>query len=118
MHPAEYTQRYPHVAKAFTSIRDHLPIPRFNRTVEIALAKRDFSALMPLLSSRPGELARRLDHLLSLSIDANELCLCFEETVNDVSTAVLLQVINHFEQRAILPIQTKKRPLRVLFFGL
>lgn len=71
LHPHEYAKRFPKVARAFAVARkkapDGTPAPSFRTfasRVEQAIAERDVPAALALLAERPGELARRLDHLL------------------------------------------------------
>jgi hypothetical protein len=66
LHPGEYQRRFPRSYAAFDVLRNHRPFETFNRRVEQALCARDVLAATDLLSSRAGELARRLDHLLRL----------------------------------------------------
>jgi stress response protein SCP2 len=54
------------------------------------------------LSKRPGEMARRLDHLLRLAsaeFETNLVINRFSKVADQISTPVLLQVKNHFEHR-------------------
>src|SRR5258708_1624190 len=71
LHPHEYATRFPNVARAFAIVRekapDGTPAPAFRTyysKVDAALRTRDFTTLVGLLRERPGELARRFDHLL------------------------------------------------------
>lgn len=99
LHPGEYKKRFPRTAEAFCIIRNGQPVERFNRQVEQAFAKSDLQAALTTLKQRPGELARRLDHLLRCSDDQSAVLDTFHEVSRDVSTAVLLQVMTHFEHR-------------------
>jgi hypothetical protein len=74
LHPHEYASRFPNVARAFEVVRKKRPDgsrpPAFrtwNGTVERAVIARDVPALVATLKERPGELARRVDHLLRLA---------------------------------------------------
>jgi hypothetical protein len=76
LHPAEYAKRYPKLARAFQVVRKFDPkgvrAPTFHGfagQVEIAAARADVPALLDLLGRRPGEFARRLDHVLRLAGD-------------------------------------------------
>lgn len=90
LHPFEYVKRFPRVATAFALVRQSatplakhlysaLDLPRyrhdpkgkvrfisFNAEVEQHINTQDLPALCRLLATRPGELARRLDHLLRM----------------------------------------------------
>jgi hypothetical protein len=101
LHPSEYMERFPKCHKAFDILRNDLPFATFNNKVEKALlAKKPLDALA-LLASRPGELARRLDHLLRISTGAEttEILTQFQTVAEKISTPVLLQVFAHFKHR-------------------
>ena len=74
LHPSEYATRFPHVARAFAIVREHSPdgtsapsFRTFASSVERAIAAGDVEAALVLLRTRPGDLARRLDHLLRIA---------------------------------------------------
>ncbi|KAB7843570.1 MXAN_6230/SCO0854 family RING domain-containing protein [Streptomyces mobaraensis] len=94
LHPFEHADRYPRAALAFADLRGfrlsddalsarlravhpggaltdtrgtRVALPRWAALVETALAAGDVDAALPLLARRPGELLRRLDHLLRLA---------------------------------------------------
>jgi hypothetical protein len=97
LHPGEYATRFPKTAAAFHVLRNDLPSSTFNSAIERALDAQDFASARLRLTERPGELARRLDHLLradkenaSATLDAFSAC------AERVSTPVLLQVRQHF----------------------
>lgn len=96
LHPFEQADRFPRAALAFAALRgtpltddtlstvlrrtaaahdgidatgDSVTAHRWSGRVEAALAARDIDGALALLSSRPGELVRRLDHLLRLAVD-------------------------------------------------
>ncbi len=77
--------------------------------VEASLIPKNTAGTSKLLQSRPGEFARRLDHLLRISEDAAPVVAKFKEVAAAVSTPVLLQVKTHFERR------NDGRELRVFF---
>ncbi len=71
LHPHEHARRLPAVARAFAIVRGRdpqgRPAPAFQTSagrVEAALAARDVDGALALLADRPGQLARRFDHLL------------------------------------------------------
>jgi hypothetical protein len=110
LHPGEYVEKYPQTAEAFRILRNDMPFPTFNRAVEKALAQHNTETAAACLASRPGELARRLDHLLRLDATAQRTVLdAFAERAKNVSTPVLLQVMRHFQAR------NQPGPLRVFF---
>ena len=101
LHPFEYKKYYPKVYIAFDILRNDLPFATFNHKVEKALEEGKPLEALAELVARPGELARRLDHLLRLSDEAGKSLILknFEEVAAKVSTPVLLQVMTHFKHR-------------------
>ncbi|RPK26357.1 cytoplasmic protein [Paenibacillus xylanexedens] len=109
LHPSEYKLRYPRCEEAFDILRNNKPYLTFNGSVELAFQYRNVWSLIDLLSQRPGEFARRLDHLLRMTEDEAYVLLAFGEVLEQVSTPVLLQVRQHFAQR------NERQNLRVFF---
>jgi hypothetical protein len=99
LHPGEYANRFPQTAVAFDVVRNDRPFDTFNGQVETALLRRDSAAVLDLLDARPGELARRLDHLVRTSSNPTTVLTRFKERAEKVSTPVLLQVLTHFRHR-------------------
>jgi hypothetical protein len=98
LHPGDYAKRYPKTLAAFQVVRDALPFQTFNRTVELALRQRDVAGALTHLGTRPGELARRIDHLSRLRSGSDAVD-AFEGVAAKVSSPVLLQVMAHFRER-------------------
>lgn len=99
LHPGEYDTRYPKTYQAFHKLRENVKIETFNSKVARALADNDFDKIMHLLTSRPGELARRLDHLLreyGHPKTREKILKAFDIASVNVSIPVLLQVREHF----------------------
>jgi hypothetical protein len=109
LHPGEYAVRFPQTAAAFDVLRNNRPFCTFHGQVEVAIADRNPSAVLELLDARPGELARRLDHLLRISAAPGLVINRFMERAPAVSTPVLLQVLTHFRHRG------EPAPLRTFF---
>lgn len=109
LHPSEYRHRFPRCEEAFDILRNNKPFTTFNGSVELAFQYQNVWTLLDLLTQRPGEFARRLDHLLRTAEDPEYVVLAFGEIVDQVSTPVLLQVKNHFARRQ------EKQNLRVFF---
>ncbi|QKS60198.1 TerD family protein [Paenibacillus barcinonensis] len=99
LHPSEYKLRYPRSQAAFDILRNNKPFSTFNGSVELAFQYRNIWSLIDLLSQRPGEFARKLDHMLRITEDEEYVLLAFGEVAAQVSTPVLLQVRRHFAQR-------------------
>lgn len=113
LHPGEFGARFPQAAEAFRVLRNDLPFDTFNRLVEKAVADGDVPGATGRLSARPGDLARRLDHLLRLDPARQETVVAaFAQAAARVSTPVLLQVSCHFGSRGN---RGRRGKLRVFF---
>lgn len=111
IHPGEYKSRFQNAFKSFDAIRNNHKIETFGGKVESLLAEGNSLEAVELLSKRPGELARRLDHLIRLSPGNHSynVAEAFDKVANDVSVPVLLQVKEHFAHR------NDDKDLRVVF---
>jgi hypothetical protein len=102
LHPGEYSKRFPNAFAAIKKLRDGEKPETFNSKIEQFLRLGDSVGAMELLKTRPGDFARRVDHLLRISEkDSGAVLDAFRLAANDVSTPVLLQLISHFKQRAL-----------------
>ncbi|WP_037464029.1 TerD family protein [Shimazuella kribbensis] len=101
LHPSEYQMRFPKVAEAFHKIRNQLPIWTFSSQIEQALATKNIKKVYSLLSERPGEFARRLDHVLRTVEDKMETLDSFAKVADQVPTPLLLTLQSHFANRSI-----------------
>lgn len=99
LHPAEYKLRYAKCREAFDILRNGKTFETFNGTVELALRYGDTRLAAETLADRPGEYARRLDHLLRAGGDSAYIIDGFRRVAGRVSTPVLLQVMTHFRHR-------------------
>jgi len=99
LHPFEYRKKYAKCFEAFDIIRNDKPFVTFNSKIESSLRNRDIDLTTDLLKSRPGEYARRLDHMLRLTDDHNVVIETFREIAMQVSSPVLLQLLAHFKSR-------------------
>ncbi|WP_165075196.1 TerD family protein [Paludisphaera rhizosphaerae] len=99
LHPGEYAGRFPETAAAFDVLRNGRPFETFNSRVERSLLRKDVDSVLDLLDDRPGELARRLDHLTRLGDDRDAIVARFASRADRVSTPVLLQVLTYFRRR-------------------
>lgn len=100
LHPSEYSEnQYGKVITAFNKLRNGVKIETFGGKVVKAIETEDYKAALNLLKKRPGELARKLDHLLRNAADKNLVINTFKDVASEVSTPVLLQVKEHFAQR-------------------
>ena len=100
LHPNTYLDRkYENVVKAFKTLRnDKKPLYLMGK-VESEIATGNALAAAELLSSRPGEFARRMDKLLRSARDEAEqssIIETFAKVADNVATPVLLQLRQAF----------------------
>lgn len=112
LHPSEDRyKKYETAVGAFNALRDGDKISTFGGSVETALISKDIKVAIAQLKRRPGEMARRLDHLLRIAStrsEQNAVISAFISIVDKVATPVLLQVMAHFNNR-------NSSDLRVIF---
>ncbi|RJG22834.1 TerD family protein [Paenibacillus thiaminolyticus] len=99
LHPSEYKSRYPRSQEAFDVLRNNRPYASFGHRLEESLRYFDTDQAVEQLLERPGEFARRLDHLLRLEGAAAWIASFFASVADRVATPVLLQVMTHFKYR-------------------
>ena len=99
LHPSEYKDRYKKSQAAFSKLRNNEKIITFNGKLDATIKNLDFDAALELLKQRPGEFARKLDHLLRIHPNSNVVVNEFKQVASAVSTPVLLQVLEHFKHR-------------------
>lgn len=99
LHPGDYAERFPKAFAAFAVLRNDLPFQTFNSRIEQSLAASDGAAAVDLLRSRPGEFARRLDHLLRTASQPEEVIDGFRGITAKIASPLLLQVMVHFKHR-------------------
>jgi hypothetical protein len=96
LHVGDYSTKVYNIAKRF---RNNETIPTFNSKVEAALKSQNWSAANELLKNRPGDFARRLDHVLRISRSNEVVADTFLEVVDRVPMRVLMQVLGHLKTR-------------------
>jgi hypothetical protein len=112
LHPHEYAKRFPNAALAFQVVRkkapDGTPAPRVRtwaRRLEEAVGAGDALAMLAVLDERPGEFARRLDHVLRLAGEdaaaVDRIVAVFAERVTSLATPVLLTLLAHLPRRTV-----------------
>jgi len=124
LHPYEFQARYPNTALAFAAIRrtrvdddftagaaatvtrERVRLRTFATQLEEALAAQDAELALELAQRRPGELVRRLDHLLRLGAPVVP---ALENAAPAVATPVLLTAMASIRAR------TRPLPKRVFF---
>jgi len=100
IHPSEYSEaQFGKVITAFNKLRNGIKIETFSGKVTKAMETEHYKEALTLLGKRPGELARKLDHLLRSSNDKDSIVNTFKNVAVSVSTPVLLQVREHFIHR-------------------
>lgn len=99
LHPGEYKKRYQLANKHFDIVRGNIKLQTYNSKVEEALLNNEHDKAIALLVKRPGEYARRLDHLLRSCEDENLVIGSFNKVAKNLSTTVLLQIQGHFKSR-------------------
>jgi hypothetical protein len=118
----KYNKKYPNAVASFRMLRSGKTIPTDRSALEACLQNQDVKSALTLLRAKPGELARRLDHLLRLSWTGSQaddpamvqarpgdVIAAFERVADSVSTPVLLQALAHFQNRNV------PRDLRAIF---
>ncbi|MEM7160609.1 MAG: MXAN_6230/SCO0854 family RING domain-containing protein [Myxococcota bacterium] len=120
LHPHEYAKRYPQVARAFAIVRGKSPqgdpAPAFETyygTLEAAVTRGDAAAMAELLATRPGEFARRFDHMVRTAGDdaraVAHITHTFARLVPRLSTPMLLTLATY------LPTRTSPAPIRIFW---
>ena len=109
LHPHEYASRFPKTARAFQFVRKKAPdgtkSPHFESwyaRVEQSLQSKDIDSLLRVLLERPGEFARRLDHVLRIAGDSaarDRVIATFNSRLRAFATPVLLTLRAHFSKR-------------------
>ncbi len=99
----DYKKQFPKTINSFDIIRNNKPFSTRGGMVQNSIQGKRFLTAAELLKDRPGEFARRLDHLLrSSKPDQSDILNRFSEVSDKVSTPVLLQCLNHFKNRTNL----------------
>lgn len=100
LHPGEFRKRFPRSWEAFRRLRSGDKPETFGSQIEGQLSQGAIEACLPLLKSRPGEFARRLDHLLRLSgSETHSIVSAFAQVVSQLPGPLLLQLRTHFQAR-------------------
>ncbi|SCU87810.1 LANO_0D00144g1_1 [Lachancea nothofagi CBS 11611] len=121
LHVNAYVKQYPKATRIIHTIRsDPKSIETFNRTIEKSLTairierdsgnmKTKLEKILNSLKSRPGDFARRLDHLLRISSSPEQDVLLeeFLKVTPSIATPLLLNLSTHFRYRS------SKSPIRV-----
>jgi hypothetical protein len=68
LHVGEFKSTYPAAYACLSLLRAGTAYPTTNHVIEMGLARGDLDSVLARLKHRPGDLARRLDHLLRLHL--------------------------------------------------
>lgn len=116
LHPHEFAAKLPNVAAAFKVMRRKDPAgvraPKFRgfaSRVELALRARDTAVALALLEQRPGDFARRFDHVLRTAADPSSVVAAFDRAAQSFATPVLLTLTSG------LPLRQTPAKRRVYF---
>lgn len=117
LHPGDYADKYPRALAAITAARRNEAPASFGSRVETLFAQRNIATLTPLLQSRPGEFARRLDATLRRAAEPELVLDAFEAVSAQVSSPVLLQLLAQVRSPRPLPLRafTPKGALAKVF---
>ena len=99
LHPGEYAKRFPAACASFDAVRKGERPKGFNHHLERQLGEHAIDEALALLPTRPGDFARRLDHVLRIAPQPQEVLAAFGAVAEKASTAVLLQAMVHFRNR-------------------
>jgi hypothetical protein len=105
LHPGDYAEKYPRALAAITAARRNEAPDSFGSRVETLFAQRDIAELVPVLQSRPGEFARRLDATLRRATEPESVLEAFEAVATQVSSPVLLQLLAQVRAPRPLPLR-------------
>lgn len=103
LHPMQHVSKFPKCACAFSALRnDAKECKTFYSTITPLIKKGvDIKTLnegLKVLSSRPGEFARRLDYLVRTH-NTSIVLEAFNKISDKVSVKVLVELYNHFSNR-------------------
>lgn len=110
IHPGDFAKKYPKAFQDFKQLRSN-SLEKENSTIEAYIQNNQIIQAIDALKARPGELVRRLDHLLRISNkqEQEHLLQTLAQISATVSTTVLWQAHahffkrNHLQARAIMP---------------
>lgn len=107
LHVNAYADKYPQATAMVQAIRDAAKaknIPTFNRSIERTLLWEELkgkklATFLKLVSTRPGDFARRLDHILRIVEDKNAVVDAFLAVADKVASPLLLNLATHMYHR-------------------
>lgn len=97
LHHGEFSLRFPLASAQLDLLQRGEGMPSLNARVEAAISAGDYEALLSLVTTRPGVLARRLFELLTkFPAQRASTVAAFSACAQQVSIPVLVQLHNHF----------------------
>jgi len=107
LHVGDYSKKVFDIAQTF---RDNKHVVTFGTQVEAAIKGKHIAKAVDLLKTRPGEFARRIDHLLRLTDRKKGLIVDeFLKVASAVDTRVLVQLLGN------LKIRTQDNDSKIVF---
>ncbi|TET59656.1 MAG: hypothetical protein E3J47_08210 [Candidatus Stahlbacteria bacterium] len=98
LHVGDYSEKLYLMAH---KVRNNVKIKTFNSKIQALIDGGSFSGAANKLKERPGDFARRLDHLLR-NDESGKVVDDFIDVIPSVSTRVLMQLLGHFKGRNAL----------------
>lgn len=98
LHPKKY-KNFPKVNIAFQKLRNNEAIPTWQGLLNTSIQEHNVEQTIKLLVQRPGDFSRSLDYVVRNFENKEEIIKAFKSIAHNVSSTVLLQVWNHFENR-------------------
>lgn len=96
LHVGDYSEKLYALAK---KVRNNEHIDTYNSRVEEAILHGKPKEIVNLLSQRPSEFARRLDHVIRSNYEDETFVDGFLKTADKIPTRILLQLLGHFYTR-------------------
>jgi len=117
LHIGEFKKRFPDICAIAAKIRNNETIRTFNGRVDMAITARLAENTIEILKTRPGEFARRLDHLFRIFGDTDDAKIIggFLEIADKIPTRILMQVMGHLQTRDSSAHKALKGQGRVVF---
>ena len=102
LHPGDYCDKYKRAFTAINALRNGTTAQTLRSKVEESVRAGHVVSAVKLLSDRPGDFGRRLDHLLRKARTEGGKAAAAEaflDVAAEASTPVLLQMMSHFDHR-------------------
>ncbi len=110
LHPGDYAKRYKAAYKFFNTIRNE-KVRSWYSKVEKAYESKDLTAVVKLLSKRPGEFARRLERTIRFALNNNgnpmDVISVFSVIADKVDSTILLQMSQFFLDKFTRPVNVR-----------